>query len=75
MRKDKLKDMVRSILPSKNSEAAREAKAATNRMHRRGIHEALRHDDGGSRATAIAPPFVSGALYGSTPTPTLGSTR
>lgn len=46
MRKDKLRDMVRSILPSKNREAARAAKALTNRAHRRGVHAHLRHDDG-----------------------------
>src|SRR5687767_10134686 len=32
---EKLKDMVESILPSKNREAARAAKARANRWHRR----------------------------------------
>ena len=45
MRKDKLRDMVRSILPSKNREAARAAKALTNRVHRRGVRVHLHHDD------------------------------
>ena len=42
---EKLKDMVRSILPSKNREAARLAKAATNRAHRRALRRAVSVDD------------------------------
>ena len=45
MRKDKLRDMVRSILPSKNRKPARVMKALTNRAHRRGVHVHLVHDD------------------------------
>ncbi len=37
--------MIRSILPCKNRETAREAKALTNREHRRKIREALRKED------------------------------
>src|SRR5688572_14445836 len=36
---EKLKDMVESILPSKNREAARAAKARTNRKHRRVVRQ------------------------------------
>ncbi len=42
MRSNKIKDMIRSILPSKRRKTAREAKALTNRKHRRRIREALR---------------------------------
>lgn len=42
---EKLRDMIRSILPSKNREAARAAKAITNRAHRRGVRIDVRHED------------------------------
>jgi hypothetical protein len=42
---EKLKDMIRSILPSKNREAARKAKALVNRETRRTVRGDLRHED------------------------------
>jgi hypothetical protein len=45
MRSSKTKDMIRSILPSKNREAARKAKAGTSREHRRTMRDALGHED------------------------------
>jgi hypothetical protein len=45
MRSNKTKDMIRSILPSKNRQAARKAKAGTSREHRRTMRDALGHED------------------------------
>jgi hypothetical protein len=45
MRNDKLKDMIRSILPSKNREAARLAKALESRRTRRGVRADVRLDN------------------------------
>ena len=42
---EKLKDMVRSILPSKNREAARKSKAIRKRAHRRAVRGELRSED------------------------------
>jgi hypothetical protein len=45
MRSNKIKDMIRSILPSKNREAARRAKKLTNRALRRGVRADVRTED------------------------------
>ncbi|HJT17890.1 MAG TPA: hypothetical protein VJ853_10895 [Thermoanaerobaculia bacterium] len=45
MRNDKLKDMVRSVLPSKNREAARKAKASESRRARRIARTELRRGE------------------------------
>lgn len=45
VRHDKRKDMIRSVLPSKNREAARAAKAIVSRANRRGVRGDLQHVD------------------------------
>lgn len=45
MRKDKLRDMVRSILPSRHRIGPRWAKAARKRAHRRSVRMDLHHED------------------------------